>query len=110
MGAPWGMHFRISAHNLRIERERYKANPIPPELRICRNCDANAVENEFHVVMECAKFHYQRAEVFETLIELSPPFKFLSSNDQFKFMMKYGAIDSEFGPSIMPIISKIMEN
>ena len=102
--------FRISAHNLRIERERYKADPLPPELRICQNCDSNSIENEYHVIMKCDKYQRERIEVFESLSKLSPPFKFMTTFNQFKFIMKYGANDTEIGSSILPIISKIMEN
>ena len=43
--------FRISAHKLRVERDRWhnKANPVPRDERICRVCDNGQVEDEFHI-------------------------------------------------------------
>ena len=43
--------YRISAHNLRIERDRWhhRAQPDPREECICRMCNDARVEDEFHI-------------------------------------------------------------
>ena len=53
--------FRISAHNLRIERDRWhhKANPIPRDERVCRGCDGNKVEDELHI-FTCPRYETLR--------------------------------------------------
>jgi hypothetical protein len=42
--------FRISSHNVEIEKGRYMN--IPAEQRICRLCKLD-VENEIHFLLEC---------------------------------------------------------
>ena len=43
--------YRISAHNLRIERDRWhhRAQVVPREERTCRTCSDARVEDEFHI-------------------------------------------------------------
>ena len=41
----------FSAHQLMIEKGRYVNPKIPPEDRICKICDLNVVEDEFHFIM-----------------------------------------------------------
>ena len=45
---------RISNHKLLIEYGRY--HQIPREERICKHCNLNAIENEFHFAFECPKY------------------------------------------------------
>ena len=46
--------FRLSSHDLAIERGRYEN--IPRDERICKNCNLNMVENEFHFLLVCPKY------------------------------------------------------
>ena len=42
---------RLTAHNLLIETGRYvKPKNMPRSERICKNCNLNIIENEFHFV------------------------------------------------------------
>ena len=43
--------FRLSSHDLAVERGRYE-NLIRNE-RICKLCNSNCVENEYHVLLAC---------------------------------------------------------
>ena len=52
--------FRVSSHDLAIERGRY--TNIPREERICTNCNLNILENEFHFVMTCRKHSELRSK------------------------------------------------
>ncbi len=45
--------FRISSHNLHIERGRYERQKLEPYQRLCVYCDMQTVENEFHFLLEC---------------------------------------------------------
>ena len=45
------MSFRISAHPLEIERDRYKN--IEAESRFCKQCNSGAVEDEKHLLFNC---------------------------------------------------------
>ena len=45
---------RISDHDLRVERDRWRrrkgeAQPTPQEERLCRGCEAEKIEDEWHV-------------------------------------------------------------
>ena len=50
--------FRCSNHKLPVEMGRRYG--IPREERLCRKCNAGAVGDEFHLVMECAAFKEER--------------------------------------------------
>ena len=46
--------FRVSSHKLQIERGRHLN--IPRNERICRNCNLNMIENEYHFLLICPKY------------------------------------------------------
>ena len=52
--------FRLSSHNLEIERERYRH--IPRLERKCKFCQMNVVENEFHFLLACPVFNDLRRQ------------------------------------------------
>jgi hypothetical protein len=60
---------RVSAHQLMIEKGRYVTPRIPPENRICRICDLNAVEDEFHFIMKCTAYNDIRFTLFSQINE-----------------------------------------
>ena len=43
--------FRISAHNLAIEKGRHQN--IPRDNKQCNYCNLNAIENEYHLLLVC---------------------------------------------------------
>jgi Reverse transcriptase (RNA-dependent DNA polymerase) len=47
--------FRMSAHHLNIERLRHKVPAVPRSRRFCSCCNAQAVEDEMHV-LECPRY------------------------------------------------------
>ena len=56
---------RLSAHNLPIETGRYKRPvKIPPNLRLCEECNMNLVGDEFHIIMKCDKYRILRKDFF----------------------------------------------
>jgi hypothetical protein len=58
--------FRISAHNLYIERGRYKN--IKCEHRICKLCNMNEVEDEYHFFMTCTYYTELRNSLLKPLM------------------------------------------
>ena len=44
----------LSYHNLAIERGRYENTPR--DERICKNCNLNMVENEYHFLLVCPMY------------------------------------------------------
>lgn len=61
--------FRISAHNLLIERGRYKN--IDRNERFCTLCNDGSIETEFHFMMECALYRELRNKYLYSLLLLS---------------------------------------
>ena len=55
--------FRISSHNLAIEKGRHEN--IPRQDRKCRNCTLNQIEDEYHFLMICPKFYHLRRLYFK---------------------------------------------
>ena len=49
---------RTSSHDLNVERGRY--DNIERRNRLCACCELNDVEDEFHFVLKCPKFHSLR--------------------------------------------------
>ena len=81
--------FRTSSHNLSIETGRYDNNPR--QERICRSCNMNQIEDEYHFLLVCPHFrelrtkylkpyfrHWPTLNKFEAL--LSTTFKKVTSN------------------------------
>ena len=58
---------RISAHSLAVETGRYSKPKIPVESRLCQHCNQGVIENEYHMVMECAVYSLERKELFDQL-------------------------------------------
>ena len=84
----------MSAHNLQIEQERYTSkNRVPPELRLCKACNSNESEDEFHFVMKCPKyklFHHNLMENIKGILMF--PF-FTDLNDKLKFIWLMANVD-----------------
>ncbi len=97
---------RVSAHDLRIERDRYKTPRIPVELRICKHCHLNAVESEFHFVMECPLYTEARKTTFRKLANISI-FDTLGDEDKFVFIMSCNNGDTEIITTVLKFISII---
>ncbi len=57
--------FRISSHDLEIERGRkVKPRPIPADQRFCRYCK-DQVEDEIHFIFTCPLYHDLRIQLFD---------------------------------------------
>ena len=69
--------FRCSSHHLAIETGRWRKPPIPIGERRCRLC--RVVEDEYHMIVQCARYRSQRAElnnsIFSTLGDEFSTFK-----------------------------------
>lgn len=79
---------RCSAHKLQIERGRYTIPKTPEEKRICRHCNLNQVENEYHVVRECTLYKESRFKLDLKLYENFEMYASLNSYEKFLYIMK----------------------
>jgi hypothetical protein len=64
--------FRISCHGLGIETGRWGRTRIPRELRICEHCSSGKVDDEAHILFDCAAHASQRLRI---KIKLQKDFK-----------------------------------
>ena len=79
---------RISAHHLEIETGRYKmknGKKIPPDERLCKTC--NAVEDEYHLIMNCKTHDKERSELLDKVNETFPDFPNIDDKEKFLFLM-----------------------
>ena len=50
--------FRLGCHPLRVERGRFTR--LAYEQRVCLRCNNGSVDNEYHMLFECASFNHLR--------------------------------------------------
>ena len=74
---------RLSAHNLLIETGRYvkPKSMLRPE-RICKHCNLNQIENEFHFLSQCSLFEPERKKLYDHIHPLNSNFMSLCKNDK----------------------------
>ena len=75
------MSFRISAHILKIEVDRYKT--IPALNRICKLCSYGEVEDERHLIFSCNKYSSLRQSFFTETQKICNNFSTLTQDAQF---------------------------
>ena len=75
---------RISAHNLMIEKGRHLK--MQAHDRVCKLCDLNVIEDEFHFMMICPFYSTLRKTVLDEISEIHN-FDLLNNNDIFAIIM-----------------------
>ena len=67
-----------------IETGRHEIPRVPPELRLCKYCESEAVEDELHFLINC-DFHLRDRQIlFSLLGEITDNFYSLTDIDKFK--------------------------
>ena len=82
--------FRLSAHDLEIERGRYNQKPKPIELRCCRLClekRIQAVEDEIHFLLHCPSYSVERNEMISKITSKYPAVNDLMDVNKFVWLM-----------------------
>ena len=100
--------FRISSHNLKIETGRHSRPPIPADQRYCSFC-TNSVEDEFHVIMVCPRYHFIRNHVFNTIDRICDT-SCLNPNEKFLYLMKTCGMYKEVGKTFSKLINSVMNS
>ena len=59
--------FRLSSHPLEIELGRHARPKIHKELRFCRVCTQNQVEDEMHFLLVCPSYYKRRETLFNQI-------------------------------------------
>ncbi|KAK6172851.1 hypothetical protein SNE40_016428 [Patella caerulea] len=62
--------YRISAHDLQIEKGRY--SNIQRSNRLCKFCNCDEIEDEFHALLVCPSYKYIREKYIEKFYWLKP--------------------------------------
>ena len=101
---------RISAHDLHIETGRYtKPAKTPVNNRICRFCDKNQIEDEFHVVMECTHYNEFREELCSELQTFSLYDEIPNEDLKFIYLMSGNNGDTEIYQIITNFVHKVWQ-
>ena len=80
---------RISAHDLKIERDRYKTVYIERDQRLCKKCTLNLVEDEQHFITtfcSCSAYKNDREIFFKEINCICPNFIHLSNEAKFVWL------------------------
>ena len=73
---------------MQIEKDRYVSkNRLPPELRLCKLCDREECEDEFHFVMKCPEYTSLRDDLFFKIEGMYPYFQTLNDESKFIWLM-----------------------
>ena len=80
--------FRLSSHNLQIEKGRHHKPKLPLEERICVHCNLAEVEDEFHFFSRCTLYNDIRDTFFMLCNnKLNYNFMCLTQEEKFKIVM-----------------------
>ena len=74
---------RISAHSLMIEAGRYtKSKRLSCSERLCKHCNLNCIENEFHFITQCSFYDSERTDLYNQIQFKNNNFISLCDNDK----------------------------
>ena len=76
---------RASSHTLEIERGRHDRPKKPIEDRLCPKCAV--LEDEIHFICICSMHNNARAYMYGKISGIYIDFKYLKSEDKFKFLL-----------------------
>ena len=79
--------FRMSAHNLEIERGRHFRPVIPLDNRLCRLCTQADIEDEFHVLIRCDNYRTFREQLFNEIQKKCSNFSYLNDRNKFLYLL-----------------------
>lgn len=76
---------RLSSHSLEVELGRHRK--VPKEVRICKLCDLNETEDEFHFIMSCPLYLEERIHLLTKLLKYDEQILQGSSRDVFNCLL-----------------------
>lgn len=86
--------YRLSDHQLAIERGRHKKTWLPKEERVCNECRSGAVETEAHFLLHCDKYTTLRESLYCQIQHIIPEFQSLHETDKLKILLGEGPSSS----------------
>ena len=100
---------KISAHHLSIEQGRYTRPITPRSQRYCSDCKEQVIGDEFHFLLKCPKFAWERRKMFENFSE----FTFIKNNgddDTFITLMQHLQGDVEVARIVCAFVNECFRN
>ena len=80
--------FRVGAHRLRIETDRFSgARYIPPSDRLCQNCSMDKTEDEYHFLIECPAYKGPRDILSESIASSNCYFRMYDGMQKFIWLL-----------------------
>jgi hypothetical protein len=77
--------FRCGVAPLAIETGRFNNTPL--DNRLCLFCDANAIEDEKHVLLHCDMYNDIREQLFEKCFNVEPSFSDFPDDEKLGFVL-----------------------
>ena len=78
---------RVGALKLQIEIGRHSVPYVDPAERICKNCDLEEVEDEFHFVIKCPLYKRLRQALYEKITPKFPIFETYDYKNKFIWLL-----------------------
>ena len=78
---------RTSAHSLAVETGRYLRPKPPRELRVCKLCKQNKVEDEVHFLTDCSLYVTKRSALYTTINANCHNFDHLNPYEKAQYML-----------------------
>ena len=80
--------FRCGILQLHVESGRFNNTKL--EDRLCKICNQNIIEDEFHFLCQCSEYHTERRNcLYDSLVVQFPEFKDLDDNAKFTYLMRH---------------------
>ena len=82
--------FRLAINDLQIEKGRYKCQPLPKELRLCklcRNIQIQAIEDEKHFLLHCPMYNTFRYDQYRNIATKQSNLLDLEDNEKFVWLV-----------------------
>ena len=98
---------RISAHSLMIEKGRHFAVKVKPQDRVCKLCNLNQIEDEFHLIMKCPFYDKQRAELLTIIYEV---FDLANASDKDIFVKIMSVTDYDCLKPVIQFVNSAFES
>ncbi len=100
--------FRISCHDLEIERRKYSTPPPKlPEERICKLCQLQP-ETEEDFMLFCPRYRFLRLELFKSIAMQNRNVKSIPHCDRFVYLMNNDNV--EIIKAVMDFLSSAYRN
>ena len=96
---------KISAHHLSIERGRFIRPITPRSQRYCSDCKEQAIGDEFHFLLKCSKFAWERRKMFEKFSEFTS-IKNNGDDDTFITLMQHLQGDVEVARIVCAFVNE----